>query len=114
MRAALSILIATALLTAAVFSHTVELLAPMSFALRVAGSMLALGPLAFCLGMPFPLALARVGQQYPGLVPWAWGVNGCASVVGPILALLLALHWGLTAVVVVAVGLYATTLLSTP
>src|SRR5216684_4055355 len=69
-------------------------------------SLLLIAPLAFCMGMPFPLALSRLAQRAPDLVPWIWGINGCASVVGAILATLLAMSIGYTAVVVIAIGLY--------
>ena len=48
-----------------------------------------------------------ISQRAPSLVPWAWGVNGCASVVGAALATLLAMHLGFTAVVLAALALYA-------
>lgn len=63
-------------------------------------------PLAFCLGMPFPLGLAAVAAHAPPLVPWAWGINGFASVVATLLATLLAIHWGYAAVLLLAVALY--------
>jgi hypothetical protein len=40
-------------------------------------------------------------------VPWAWGINGFASVVATLLATLLAIHWGQSLVVLAAVLLYA-------
>jgi hypothetical protein len=51
-------------------------------------------PLAFAMGLPFPLVLARLRRAAPALVPWAWGVNGCASVVAAVLAGLLAMGLG--------------------
>jgi len=69
-------------------------------------AILMLGPLAFCMGMPFPLALTKVGAQAPDLIPWAWAVNGCASVIGAVLATLLAVHSGFAAVVLAALALY--------
>lgn len=65
-------------------------------------TVLLIAPLAFCLGMPFPLGLAAVARRAEPLVPWAWGINGFASVV----ATLLAIHWGYTAVVLGAAVLY--------
>ena len=73
---------------------------------RIAVSLALLAPLAFFMGMPFPLGLARVSAAVPALVPWAWGVNGCASVLSAVLAMILAIHFGFTAVVAIAVGLY--------
>ncbi|MGL4966997.1 MAG: hypothetical protein ACRC67_37600 [Inquilinus sp.] len=40
-------------------------------------------------------------------MPWAWGINGCASVVGAVLASILAMHLGLAIVVCLALALYA-------
>ena len=39
-------------------------------------------------------------------MPWAWGINGCASVVSAVLATLLAIEFGFTVVVALAVALY--------
>ena len=63
-------------------------------------------PLAFCLGMPFPLGLAAVAARAAPLVPWAWGINGCASVVAVLLATLMAIHWGYAAVLLAAAACY--------
>ena len=61
------------------------------------------------MGMPFPLGIARIGRESPDLVPWAWGINGCASVIAAILATLLAIHFGFGVVVMIAIMLYLTT-----
>ncbi|MGD8842475.1 MAG: SAM-dependent methyltransferase [Gammaproteobacteria bacterium] len=76
-------------------------------AARMALSSLLIAPLAFCMGAPFPLALARLAGRSPCLIPLAWGVNGCASVLSAVLATLLAVHFGFAAVVVLALVLYA-------
>ena len=65
-----------------------------------------LGPLAFCMGMPFPLALTEIGAEAEDLVPWAWAVNGCASVIAAVLATLLAVHFGFAVVVIISLALY--------
>ena len=75
-------------------------------AARAAVAVLLVAPLAFFMGMPFPLGLARLAAVAPSLIPWAWGINGCASVVSAILATLLAVHLGFGAVIVLAVALY--------
>jgi spermidine synthase len=73
---------------------------------RIVISAVLIAPLAFFMGMPFPLGLARAEASDARLVPWAWGINGCASVIGAVLATLLAIHVGFTAVVVAALVLY--------
>ena len=70
----------------------------------LAGGLVA--PLAFCMGMLFPLGLKRLADHAPGWIPWAWAINGCASVIGAVLATALAIHFGFTAVIALAVALY--------
>lgn len=83
-----------------------EGLSGLSDPLRVTFSLALIAPLAFFMGMPFPLGLARVAQADPDLVPWAWGLNGCASVVSAAAATLLTMHLGFSAAVTIAVGFY--------
>ncbi len=82
-------------------------LIPLPQAAKVLISILLIAPLAFCMGMPFPLGLTQVSERAPELVPWAWGINGCASVLSAVLATLLAIHFGFTVVVALALALYA-------
>jgi hypothetical protein len=58
-------------------------------------------------GMPFPLVLRQLGQTRPELLPWAWAINGCASVIAGPLATLLALGARLPIVLLVASACYA-------
>ncbi len=64
---------------------------------RVAISVLALAPPAVLMGMPFPQGIARL-ETRPRLAAWAWSVNGAVSVVASVLAALMALSWGFSAV----------------
>jgi multisubunit Na+/H+ antiporter MnhB subunit len=73
---------------------------------RITAAFLLAAPLAFAMGMPFSLGLSTVQQAAPWLLPWAWGINGCASVVSAVLATLLAIEFGFSAVVGLAVALY--------
>jgi len=73
---------------------------------KITAALGLIAPLAFCMGMPFPLGLAKLAAHAPDFIPWAWGINGFASVVSAALATLLAIHFGFTAVVVLALVLY--------
>jgi hypothetical protein len=73
---------------------------------KIALTLVFIAPLAFCMGLPFPLGLARVARQMPDMLPWAWGINGCTSVLSAILATILAMHYGFTVVVKLALVLY--------
>lgn len=75
-------------------------------AAKIAITLLLIAPLAVFMGMPFPLGLGYVGARSEALIPWAWGINGCASVLSAILAALLAMHVGFTGVVTIATILY--------
>ncbi len=81
-------------------------LMPLPDLAKVLVSLSLIAPLAFCMGMPFPMGLARVAAQMPEFIPWALGLNGCASVISAILATILAIHFGFVIVVVVALLLY--------
>jgi hypothetical protein len=74
--------------------------------LRSVVALMGIAPLAFAMGMPFALGLSRLARAAPAFVPWAWGLNGCASVIAAILAVLLALSVGLRATVLAALILY--------
>jgi hypothetical protein len=74
---------------------------------RLLVSVLVIAPAAFCLGIPFPTGLAALSASRPGLVPWAWGVNGALSVAGTVLARLVSVSWGFTMVLCLTVALYA-------
>ncbi len=92
------------------FAHLVAL--PMT--LKVLVSVLLIAPLAYCMGMPFPLGLSQLSSAASHLVPWAWGVNGCASVISAVLATLCAIHFGFAVVITLAVLLYISAGVSFP
>ncbi len=71
--------------------------------MKVTIAALLIAPLACLMGMPFPTMLSALDAA---ALPWAWAVNGCASVVGAVLATLLAVHFGAVAVVLLALALY--------
>jgi hypothetical protein len=54
--------------------------------------------------MPSGIRLLRAHD--PELIPWAWGVNGAASVLGSVGAVALAMLVGFDAALLVAAGLY--------
>lgn len=91
------------ILYAVAFDPLLALLGAWPVGARAAAAAFLLAPLAFFMGAPFPLALRELEQP---LAPWAWGINGCASVVSPALATLLAVDYGFTVVLCLALALY--------
>ena len=61
---------------------------------------------AFFMGMPMPTALKHLHLSARPLVPWAWGVNGCASVTGAVLGTILAISLGFTTLALIALTCY--------
>ncbi len=70
-------------------------------------SFLLVAPAAALMGIPFPMGIRLLGERSPGLIPWAWAVNGCFSVLAPILATMLALALGFKAVFLAGALMYA-------
>ena len=64
------------------------------------------GPSASFWGCRSRSGLKALGAGAPALVPWAWGINACASVVSASLATFIALHIGFTPVLGCALVLY--------
>jgi hypothetical protein len=102
--------------TAALLGYTVLLpgvlssLVGLPFALKLLISAALLLPLGFAMGMPFPtglrwLAAARPEDEAASAknasiptgsgVEWAWAMNAASSVLGSVLAIVIAVHLGL-------------------
>ena len=73
---------------------------------RLVLAAISLAPLGLMMGMPFPVGLAWLEAEAPGLIPWAWAVNGCASVIASVLAAMLALSYGFSAVLCAGAAAY--------
>ncbi|MDH4234444.1 MAG: SAM-dependent methyltransferase, partial [Gallionella sp.] len=76
-------------------------------AAKIIISIALIAPLAMCMGVPFPTGMMRLAGTGEEAIPWAWAINGFASVVGAVLATLLAIHLGFAAVILLAVLIYA-------
>jgi hypothetical protein len=85
--AAVLVLLASDTLQPMLFSGTQQ--AP--FAAKLALTLALVLPLGGALGTLMPLGIAMLPA---GLVPWAWGVNGFASVVGACAAVLASMNLG--------------------
>ena len=77
-----------------------------ALAMRVVVASAVLLPLGLVMGMFFPSGIQIVRRANLAFVPWAWGINGCASVVGTVLAVILAMNYGFRFVTLVALAIY--------
>ena len=83
---------------------------------KVVLSAILLAPLGFLMGMPFPAGLREIAGQegaFPresarenATIEWAWAMNAASGVLGSVLAILLALNFGLDATLGCAAGTY--------
>ena len=87
---------------------------PLGSRFLISGALLI--PLGFAMGMPFPTGLralaakavarSREGQEADdNAIEWAWAMNAAASVLGSVLAMVIAIQFGLT--VTLACGAFA-------
>jgi spermidine synthase len=75
--------------------------------LRIVACLALLFPLAFLMGFPFATGMAmlsRLGKDRFFL--WAWGINGCFSVVGAVLVPIVAVVFGLSTLLIAAGVIY--------
>ncbi len=77
-----------------------------SLPLRIGLTMMMLAPFGLVLGFFFPLGIRRIEAIDRELVPWAWAINGCSTVVGTVAAVMLAMAYGFDVVAFVALAIY--------
>ena len=105
--------IVLALVVCVIFLSTVlPLLAGYSMLVKLAISIIVIAFPAFFMGIPFPTGLRICSKVHENNIPWAWGINGCTSVISASLASLLAVEAGFTVVIIVATFSYLICLLS--
>jgi hypothetical protein len=76
------------------------------FAARVAVTVALIAPVGLTLGTAMPIGLRRLGALHPSGVPWAWGVNGIASVLAAAFGVFIAINWGFAVTTLVALAFY--------
>jgi spermidine synthase len=73
-------------------------------------AIILLIPLALLLGMPLPLGIALMHRDGRS-VAWSWGINGAASVLGTLLAVVIAMNFGFNLTILLGAALYLLALL---
>ena len=97
----------------------------MAFGYRLLVSGVLLIPLGFVMGMPFPTGLRALAvlpaPEFPAgqgasenAVEWAWAMNAAASVLGSVLAMVIAIQFGLTVTLACGTAAYVLALLLMP
>jgi len=88
------------------YPKVVDLALPLSLPTRVVLCLALVALPGIPMGMFFPYGIRKVGAQDASLVPWMWGVNGGATVLGSILSAVLAMVVGFTHVLLLAIAGY--------
>ncbi len=73
---------------------------------RMALWFVMLLPLGFFMGIPFPGGMKVLGEKCQTLIPLAWAINGCMSVLAPILTIMIALVTGFRVILWVSALMY--------
>ena len=73
---------------------------------RVLISFASIFPLGFMMGIPFPTILRQVKREFENDAAWMWCINGAFSVLGSVLALVLAMSFGFNAVLMLGALTY--------
>jgi predicted membrane-bound spermidine synthase len=76
-------------------------------AARITIGIALLAPVGFVLGTAFPLGIRRMAAARAELIPWAWGMNAIASVLGSVLAMVVAINNGFTVTLLAGAACYA-------
>lgn len=106
--------IAVALLVA-IFAlpATLSSLVQLPFFVKLVLSALMLAPLGFVMGMPFPTGLRALSRSGEDTLEWAWALNAGASVMGSVMAMVVAIEWGLNVTLAAGAFCYLAALLLT-
>jgi hypothetical protein len=94
------------LVVATLYPFLLRTLLALPLGARLLAAVAFIAPIGFVLGMPFPIGLGMLAQTSPESIPWAWAMNGYATVVGVSSAVLIALQTGFSVLLIMALGVY--------
>jgi hypothetical protein len=86
--------------------RTIAAMSHLPLVVKIILSFVLVMPAGILMGLPFPLGISVLGSVAPRLIPWAWAVNGCFSVLAPVLAIMLALSAGFRFVLLAGAAMY--------
>ncbi len=104
---ALALLCGALVLYAWLLPHVTSAMLGASTSSRIVVTVALIAPLGLLMGIPFATGVRRAGAESKELVPWAWAVNGGASVFGSALAVLISMTYGFTASFLCGAAAYA-------
>src|SRR5262245_38274765 len=90
-------LIATLIVFGAATPAVIRAFAASTTPVRITVAIALLFPIGLLMGTAFPFGMRAATGRAPALTPWLWGINGATSVCASVLAVAIALHWGIAA-----------------
>lgn len=99
-------LVLISLAVAFVYPSLLQAFLGMSLLGRALVAVALMAPVGFVLGMPFPVGLSVLAKANPQSIPWAWAMNGYATVVGISSAALIAMRTGYTMLILLSLVVY--------
>jgi hypothetical protein len=89
-----------------VFPLLLGALIGLALPVRIILTVLLVAPSGILMGAMIPSVIRRLASSNAELVPWGWGINGATSVVGTVLATVIAIYFGFTITFVVGAASY--------
>lgn len=86
LRKALALLLGFLLLNIFLLPTIVRHGLTLSLDMRMVVTILWLAPTGFLMGIPFAAGMRVIEAQTPGIIPWAWAINGATSGISGVLA----------------------------
>ncbi len=99
-------LAALACISGFAFPPLLSALIGLSLPVRITLTALLVAPSGVFMGAMIPSVIRRLANSNAELVPWGWGINGATSVVGTVLATVIAIYFGFTATFIVGALAY--------
>lgn len=93
------------------FEKLFYLLLSYPLSLRLLAGAVMIAPLAFFMGMPFPIGILGLSTHNRAAIPWAWALNGFFTVLGGYLAIVVSINSSFITVLFLSLLIYAVALL---
>lgn len=113
-RIPLVLVVAALIVYLALLPHLLTGMVGLPFLLKLLLTGILLVPPGIAMGMPFPSGLRLLHASGAETVEWAWALNAASSVLGSVLAMVVALRLGLQTTLACGALAYAAAILLTP
>ncbi len=95
-----------ALIAAFLLPGLLHALIALSLPVRIVLTVLLVAPLGAAMGIMVPSVIRALAGAKSELIPWGWGINGATSVLGTVLATVIAIYAGFTTTFVLGAACY--------